>query len=109
MSALPGMPEFKGIGDRIKKLEAEVARSIPRPQARISESIGSGGLRIKDDGSVQFVANDGTVILEIDKDAFTYDRADGTRQLEITPAGGHEGIYAANGTTRTDRVRRRRG
>ena len=76
--ALPGMPEHLGIGDRLKRLEAQVAK-INRARKLESATVGSGGIQVKDDGSIQFLANDGTVILEIDKDAFTYDRTRRTR------------------------------
>lgn len=97
MSAQPGMREFKSLGDRLARAEAEIAR-INRSRKLQSASIGSGGIKVKDDGSIQFVATDGTVVLEIDKSAFTFDRADGTRQLEITPAGGMK-FYESDGST----------
>jgi hypothetical protein len=115
MSALPGMPEFKGIGDRIRKLEAEVAR-LSRARKLESASVGAGGIKFKDGGKATFLDSSGNVLLTIDEDGLVsfeadgsqlsvldgsrlrFNRSDGTRIAELTPAGGLR-IYAANGTT----------
>jgi len=97
MTMRPGFPESGGFAGRFKSIEQRLV-ALERATRLTSASIGSGGLTVKDDGKIQFVAADETVILELDRSALTYHRANGSRILEITPAGGLK-IYAANGTT----------
>ena len=79
-------------------------------------SIGSGGLRVRDGGTIQVLDSNGDVLVELDSSGITvkepdgstltlldgqrlrFNRSDGSRQLEVTPAGGLK-IYDTNGTT----------
>lgn len=60
MSATPGMPEYGGLADRIKNLEAQVAK-LNRARRLQSASIGSGGLTVKDGGVIRFEDANGDV------------------------------------------------
>lgn len=71
MSVQPGMPEHRGLADRIKTLEAQVAR-INRARKLQSASIGSGGLAIKDGGTIRLVDDSGDTVAELDKDSQTF-------------------------------------
>jgi hypothetical protein len=109
------MPEYGGLGDRIKELESQVAK-LNRARKLESASIGSGGLRVSDGGKITFLDTSGNTLFTIDENGLItfeadgsqlsvldgsklrFNRADGTRSLEITPAGGTK-FYASNGST----------
>jgi hypothetical protein len=109
------MPEYGGLGDRIKELESQVAK-LNRARRLESASIGSGGITVRDGGQISFLDTSGNTLFTIDENGLItfeadgsqlsvldgtrlrFNRADGTRSLEVTPAGGMK-IYAANGTT----------
>jgi hypothetical protein len=109
------MPEHGGFEDRIKRNEIAI-RDIQLARRLESASIGAGGLTFKDGGKATFLDTSGNTLFTIDENGLItfeadgsqmsvldagklrFNRADGTRQLEITPAGGLK-VYAANGTT----------
>lgn len=86
MSVLPGMPEYKSLADRLKTLEAEVAR-LSRARKLQSASIGSGGLTIKDGGQLQVLDAAGNVIATFDVDGATIHEADGSVLIELDGTG----------------------
>jgi hypothetical protein len=109
------MPEYGGLGDRIKELESQVAK-LNRARRLESASIGSGGITVRDGGQISFLDTSGNTLFTIDENGLItfeadgsqlsvldgtrlrFNRSDGTRSLEITPAGGAK-FYASNGTT----------
>lgn len=114
MSLRPGFPEAGGLVDTLKDFERRLT-ALERSDRLTSASIGSGGLAIKggalnlynssnvllailDALGLTFKEADGSDLLVADGSKLRYNRSDGSRQLEITPAGGLK-IYAANGTT----------
>lgn len=114
MAGNPYLPETGGLADEIASMKRDIA-ALQLSAQLISASIGAGGLSIKG-GAVNLYNSsdvllavmdalgftvkeaDGSDLMVIDGTKLRFNRADGSRQLEITPAGGLK-IYAANGTT----------
>lgn len=114
MAGNPYLPETGGLTDEIASMKRDIA-ALQLSAQLISASIGAGGLSIKggavnlynssdvllavlDALGLTFKETDGSDLLVVDGSKLRYNRADGSRQLEVTPAGGLK-IYAANGTT----------
>jgi hypothetical protein len=60
------MPEYGGLGDRIKELESQVAK-LNRARKLESASIGSGGITVKDGGKITFLNTSGAVLATLDE------------------------------------------
>jgi hypothetical protein len=60
------MPEYGGLGDRIKELESQVAK-LNRARKLESASIGSGGITVKDGGKITFLNSAGAVLATLDE------------------------------------------
>lgn len=70
MSVQPGMPEHRGLADRIKTLEAQVAR-INRARSMQSTSLDGGTFRVKNGGVIELVDDNDDVVAELDKTGLT--------------------------------------
>jgi hypothetical protein len=115
MSAIPGFPEHGGIGDRLSRIESQISK-LNRMRRLESASVGAGGITFKDGGAVTFLDTSGNTLFTIDENGLVtfeadgsqlsvldgsklrFNRADGSRILEVTPGGGFK-VYATNGTT----------
>lgn len=111
----PGDPDRGSFADRFADIDRRIGK-LETAARLTSASVGSGGITVKDGGKLSFLDTSGNVLFTIDENGLItfeadgsqlsvldgtrlrFNRSDGTRSLEITPAGGQK-LYAANGTT----------
>lgn len=86
MSATPGMPEYGSIGDRLKNLEAQVAK-LNRARSMRSTSLDGGTFRVKNGGTIEILDGSGNVIHTFDIDGMTVFEADGSTLMELDGTG----------------------
>lgn len=82
----PGMPEHRGLADRIKTLEAQVAR-LSRARTMQSTSLDGGTFRVKGGGTIEILDGSGNVIHTFDINGMTVFEADGSTLMQLDGTG----------------------
>lgn len=82
----PGMSEHRGLADRIKTLEAQVAR-LSRARTMQSTSLDGGTFRVKNGGTIEILDGSGNVIHTFDVNGMTVFESDGSTLMELDGTG----------------------